>query len=142
MQSNYNLNVTLNAVKKGAIIGPSESAEYYNKLADKRIFKPSRKLFAPIYVTYYFRKYSNLVGIFDKAMQSLVEAGLIDFWQKPIRSIHLEDEFDEGSRLKALAFAHVEGIFIVATVLYFIAILMFLLEMLSMRVRFLRLIFK
>lgn len=133
----------LDVFSKGTVIGARETAEYYNKLAEKRIFKAMRKSFVPTSVTYYFQKHSFLVPIFDEKIRYFIAAGLLEFWAKPLQSFYtLDDEIANGVQPKVLSFAHIEGIFTVVITLYLVSVTIFILELLSQRCRILRKLFQ
>lgn len=79
------------------------------------------------YIVLYFKKGSKLKAIFDKKLHQILNAGLIEFWQKEYIEVSRK-EVKKGNTPRVLSMKHVIGVFKVWIVGCLMSIVVFLVE--------------
>lgn len=126
----------------GVYVGGLDIVGYHNRLHhNSGVLTPSRRRIFLFPVSMFFRKYSCLVPAFNKHIDMLHTGGLIQLWSKVYQTIPLPQK-EKHVEPKRLAFEQVGGIYIIAAYLYAFCLFVFLVELLSLKVRCLRTMFQ
>lgn len=90
-------------------------------------------MYSPVFL---FRKKSMLIDVFDNQLHTLQETGLIDFWIKSY-TFHRDQKKIKRQPSK-LRMQNIRAVFEICAVMYTISFVVFILEILSRKYRYIR----
>lgn len=90
-------------------------------------------MYSPVFL---FRKKSILTNTFNKQLQTLREIGLIEFWTK--NAIDVRSSRPRGRQPSKLQMNNVLGAFQICGVMYFISFIVFILEIIAVKFKFIK----
>lgn len=113
-------------------VSPTDFLTYYAYKENKRgIFYILPENIFVHYITMYFTKHSFLISHINEFLMNLRSMGLVDFWAQ--QSLNKMDNKME-SVVEAIKVQDLEGIFFICCILHFIAICIFLLEIIISKI--------
>lgn len=126
----------------GVFIASLDTVEYHNSLhAESGFLIPSRRRIFLLPLSIFLRKHSCLAPAFNTRIETLQSSGLIQLWSRMYRKMSFYHQAKQNEP-KQLSFEQVGGIYIIAAYLYAISLFVFFVELLSLQMRFLRILFK
>lgn len=113
----------------GLIFTNDVTINYFNLINKfKRRVSYTRDIVRPITPIFYFNKNSILTEIFDRKIEKCKESGLIFHWTAPYKQ---KRKIDEHKEPKVLSVRNILGIVKITVFLYLIAIVIFVMEIIS-----------
>lgn len=126
----------------GVFIGTLDIVEYHNILHYKKgILIPSKRRIYLLPLAIFFQKYSFLMLNFNKYIEMLHTGGFIQIWSKIYQKMSLRHR-DKHLAPKQISIEQIGGIYIIATCAYAICLLVFFVELLSLKIKFLQTLFR
>lgn len=126
----------------GVLIGTLDMVEYNNILHYKKgILMPSKRRIYLSPLAIFFQKYSCLVPTFNKYIEMLHTGGFIQIWSRIYQKLSLR-HLDKHLAPKQISIEQIGGIYIITTYAYAICLLVFFVELLSLKIKFLQNLFK
>ncbi|XP_059619125.1 uncharacterized protein LOC132263398 [Phlebotomus argentipes] len=127
----------------GVVVTPALNIAYLNeKHSNEHVqYRRAKEQVVTLYYCIFLRKYSYLMKPFDKELWKYVESGLINRWTSIFYNIKYLKEVERKSGLKPLTLDQLSGIFAAYAILLSLSFVVFLLEMLSRKLRFLAQLF-
>ncbi|GAB0099903.1 hypothetical protein DMENIID0001_157970 [Sergentomyia squamirostris] len=124
----------------GAVVTPAINVAYMNeKFATHNIrFQFSKDRVVQLYMSIFFRKYSYLTKPCDTELWKYQESGLIHRWTNIFYNTKFLRVPQEKGEFKALTYDQLSGIFWICILLMSISFLVFILEILSQKCRWIQ----
>lgn len=115
-----------------------ETISYHNRLhRHTAVIAWSKQRVMLLPLTLYFRKHSFYVWEFNRRIEYFIECGLINIWSKQYRETFLSKR-DIGKEPKKLSLIQIEGIFLIQCIFFGICLVVFIIELISLKIRFIR----
>lgn len=126
----------------GILVGTMDILGYHNSLHHKSgILIPARRRIFLLSLAIFFRKYSCLVPIFNQQIEKLHSGGFTQIWSKVYQKLPLRND-DTHFEPKQLSMEQLGGIFIIAAYAYAFCLFVFCVELISIKIRCLRVLFQ
>lgn len=126
----------------GVFVGTIDMVGYHNTLYHKNgVLVPSKRRIYLLPLGIFFQKYSCLMPPFNKYIEMLHTGGFIQMWSKIYQTIYLPHQLKHSVPRK-ISIEQVSGIYIIALYASAFCLLVFLVELLSLKIRWLQIVFK
>lgn len=126
----------------GVLVGTTDIVGYYSSLHYQNgILIPSRRRIYLLPIAVFFRKYSCLMPTFDKQIEMLHTSGLIHMYSQIYQRLSLRHR-GKHTEPKQLSMEQVGGIYIIGACAISLCLLVFFIELISLKIRCLRILFK
>uniref|UniRef100_A0A182QJW6 Putative ionotropic receptor ligand binding domain-containing protein n=1 Tax=Anopheles farauti TaxID=69004 RepID=A0A182QJW6_9DIPT len=125
------------------VVCPQDMVAYNNKLTKRtgRVIQVTRESITLFPVTIYYPKKSFLTQVFDREIRTIVQTGLFDFWVRNYGDYDFEANRREpgtAGEPRKLTVDHLVGAYELLFGGYLLTVSVFLLELVSVRVAYLR----
>lgn len=138
----HSLSLLSDANFRGAFIAPDLLVAYYNMINrnSEFVYTSQERIFNLPFVIY-LRRHSCLTATINKHIHRLTSSGIITNWIETYQDIRFT-KIKIVKTPKTLTMGQVQGVFLICSVLYSFASAVFLLEMLSMKFKVIRICFQ
>lgn len=127
-----------NRLFRGSLVASIDTIGFHNLQFHKTgLTKPSKERLFLLPLSILFRKHSCLVPAIDHQIELLNSNGLIEKWSKSYRDKYFNGKIQMRKEPKTLTFIEISGIYIFCTFLFAISIILFIAEVISMKIRYL-----
>lgn len=126
----YMMNITNGSLHKAAFTASRPLSVYLSNMF-KYEYKISKKSIINVPIVMYFQKESSLVNVFDIKLGRILNAGLVEFWQRQSTSKKTDRTVVQ---LKVLSIEHLSGTFQIWLAGCFITFLTFVFELLQIKI--------
>lgn len=127
----------------GVFIGAADTVGFHNNLHHKTgILIPAKQRIFLLPIVFFFEKYSCLTPAFSSKIELLNSGGLIQLWRRIYQRMPVTHREEKDTEPRQLSLEQVGGIFVIAAWAYGVCLVVFLIELLSMRIRCLQVLFR